>query len=151
MELFSFAFLLFLGVKFLMAKSVQVRVPLGRASDKIEVKLEAKLQPHSAFMIGFVRVLGNLGVLVVWVLLAANFISHEWVPADWPGKLSCVGGAALGTAVWYASLSWIVSLGHGKFSEATLLRMERLSGVGLLALALSHGCYIMYQLAKHKV
>jgi hypothetical protein len=61
-----------------------------------------------------------------------------------------VAGAALGTGVWYASLSWAVSRGHGKFTEKTLLRMERLSGVGLLAFALFNGGCIIAQLAKHK-
>ena len=55
------------------------------------------------------------------------------VAPDWPGKLACVGGVALGTGGWFVGLSWVVSLGHGKFSEKTLLRMEHLSGIGLLA------------------
>jgi hypothetical protein len=45
-------------------------------------------------------------------------------------------------------LSWAVSLGHGKFSEKTLLRIERCSGVGLLILALVHGTTIILQLRK---
>jgi L-lysine exporter family protein LysE/ArgO len=152
MELFSFVFMLFLGVKFLMAKSVaQVPVNLGSHAGKIEEKLEERLRPHSAFMIGFVRVMGNVGVLVFWIILAANFLSREWVTPDWPGKLSCVAGVALGTGSWFVGLSWIVSLGHGKFSEKTLLRMEHLSGVGLLVLALIHGGNIIWQMAHHKL
>jgi len=73
-------------------------------------------------MTGFVRVLGNFGVLVFWVILGANFISREWVTPDWPGKLACVAGVALGTGAWFVGLSWFVSLGHGKFSEKGLLR-----------------------------
>ena len=68
--------------------------------------------------------MANLGVLVFWIILAANFISREWVEPDWPGKLACVSGVALGTGSWFFGLSWLVSLGHGKFSEKTLLRME---------------------------
>jgi L-lysine exporter family protein LysE/ArgO len=152
MELFSFVFMLFLGVKFLMAKSVaQVPVNLGSHAGKIEEKLEERLRPHSAFMIGFVRVMGNVGVLVFWIILAANFLSREWVTPDWPGKLSCVAGVALGTGSGFVGLSWIVSLGHGKFSEKTLLRMEHLSGVGLLVLALIHGGNIIWQMAHHKL
>src|SRR5512136_2011255 len=131
MELFSFVFMLFIGVKFLVSKSVQVSpVHLGAAANRIEVRLEERLHPHSAFMTGLVRVMGNVGVLVFWIILAANFISREWVTPDWPGKLGCVGGVALGTGLWFASLSWIVSLGHGKISEKNLLRMEHFSGGG---------------------
>jgi len=152
MELFSFVFMLFLGIKFLLAKSVaRPPVDFGRTADKLEEQLEEKLHPHSAFMIGFVRVMGNLGVLVFWIILAANFISREWVTPDWPGKLACVTGVALGTGSWFVGLSWFVSLGQGKFSEKTLLRMEHLSGIGLLALGLIHGGIIISQMARHKI
>ena len=82
-------------------------------------------------MTGLVRVMGNVGVLVFWVFLALYFISHEWVTPDWPGKLACVAGVAVGTGAWFAGLSWVVSLGHGKLSEKTLLRMEHYSGAFL--------------------
>lgn len=146
MELFSFVFLLFLGVKFLLAKSVQAPIHLGAAADRIEVRIEERLHPHSAFMTGLVRVMGNVGVLIFWIILAANFISREWVAPDWPGKLACVGGVLLGTGLWFTVLSWVVSLGHGKWSEKTLLRMERFSGVGLLVLALIHGGTIIWRM-----
>lgn len=150
MELFSFVFMLFLGIKFLLAKTVSNPVYLSDATDRIEERLEQRLHPHSAFMIGMVRVMGNLGVLVFWIILAANFISREWVTPHWPSKLACVGGVALGTGAWFASLSWVVSLGHGRLSEKNLLRMERFSGVCLLVLALAHGVSIVWQMAHHK-
>src|SRR5881397_2795689 len=75
MELFSFVFMLFLGVKFLIATSVP-------ATNPIEERIEERLHPHSAFLIGFVRVMGNPGVLIFWIILAANFISREWVAPD---------------------------------------------------------------------
>src|SRR6185503_18891414 len=54
MELFSFVFMLFLGVKFLMAKTVQqAPVDLGETAVMIEEQIEQKLKPHSAFMTGF--------------------------------------------------------------------------------------------------
>ena len=147
MELISFVFMLYLGIRFLLAKSVQSpAVNLGSAADKIEVRLQEQLQPHSAFTTGLVRVMGNVGVLVFWIILAANFISREWVTPDWPGKLACVAGVALGTGLWFIGLAWLVSLGHGKFSEKTLLRMEHFSGVGLLVLALIHGGTIVWQM-----
>ena len=86
-------------------------------------------------MIGFVRVLANLGVLVFWIFLATIFMAHEWVQPNWPGKLACVAGVALGTGSWFFALSYGASRGHGRFSEKTLLRMEHYSGIGLLTLA----------------
>lgn len=152
MELFSFVFMLFLGIKFLMAKSViQAPVNLGARAHRFEEQIGERLHPTSAFMIGLVRVMGNVGVLVFWIILAANFISREWVTPDWPGKLACVTGVALGTGLWFVGLSWVVSLGHGKFSEKTLLRMEHLSGVGLLVLALIHGGNIVWQMAQRRM
>jgi threonine/homoserine/homoserine lactone efflux protein len=147
MELFSFVFMLFIGVKFLLSKSVQaLPLHLGAAAERIEVRIEERLHPHSAFMTGLVRVMGNVGVLVFWIILAANFISREWVTPDWPGKLACVGGVAVGTGGWFTGLSWVVSLGHGKWSEKTLLRMEHFSGACLLILALIHGGSIIWQM-----
>ena len=60
MELVSFVFLLFLGIKFLLTKSVNVTVPLGAAAEKFEEKVKERLHPHSAFMTGFVLVLAGL-------------------------------------------------------------------------------------------
>jgi threonine/homoserine/homoserine lactone efflux protein len=152
MELCSFVFMLYLGIKFLFVKSLaQPAVNLGPAAEKIGTQIEQRLHPHSAFMTGFVRVLGNPGVLVFWIILAANFISREWVASDWPGKLACVSGVATGTGLWFVGLSWCVSLGHGKLSEKTLLRMEHFSGVGLLVLALIHGGTIVWQMGHHKL
>jgi threonine/homoserine/homoserine lactone efflux protein len=151
MELCSFVFMLFLGVKFVSAKSLEIPVHLGAAADKIEEEIEERLKPHSGFMIGFVRVLANLGVLVFWIILGANFISREWVTADWPGKLSCVTGVGLGTGLWFFVLSFTSSKRQGKFSEQTLLKMEHYSGIGLLVLAVLHGGHIVWQMARHKM
>jgi threonine/homoserine/homoserine lactone efflux protein len=152
MELFSFVFLLFLGIKFLTAKSVRTPpVQLGATASKIETQIGQRLQPHSAFMIGFVTVMGNVGVLVFWIILAANFISRGWVTPDWPGKLMCVAGVALGALTFYLSLSFGASRGHGKLSEQTLLRMEQFSGIGLLVLALIHAGQIILEIARHKI
>jgi hypothetical protein len=139
-------------VKFLLSKSVQARpVNLGAAADRIEAQLAERLHPRSAFMTGLVRVMGNVGVLVFWIILAANFISREWVTPDWPGKLVCVAGVAVGTGGWFTGLSWVVSLGHGKLSEKTLLRMEHGSGMGLIILALIHGGTIIWQMHNKPV
>ena len=151
MELCSFVFLLFLGIKFLVARSVTDPVHLSTAADRFEVRVEEKFKPHSAFMTGLVRVLGNVGVLVFWVIIAANLISREWVTPDWTGKLACVAGVAVGTACWFLGLSWLVSLGHGRMSESTLLKLERGSGIGLLVLAAVHGSTIIWQMARHKI
>jgi threonine/homoserine/homoserine lactone efflux protein len=142
LELFSFGFLLFLGVKFLLAKSVRsAPAALSVAAGKIETRIEGKLHPHSAFMTGLVRVMANVGVLIFWIILAAQFMSpaREWVTPDWPGKLACVAGVGLSTGLWFIGLSWVVSLGHGKWSDRTLLRIEHISGVVLVAVALVNG------------
>jgi threonine/homoserine/homoserine lactone efflux protein len=151
MQLFAFVFMAFIGIKFLLAKSVPTRpVHLSMVADRIEARLEERLHPRSAFMTGLVRVMGNVGVLVFWIILAANFITRDWVTPDWPGKLGCVAGVAVGAGMWYIGLGWVVSLGHGKFSEKTLLRMEHYSGACLVILALIHGGTIVWEMhSKH--
>lgn len=158
MEVFSFAFLLYLGGKFLMAQTVNVTTKLDVASERLETRLGQKLHPHSAFMTGFVRVMGNLGVLLTWIVLAAYLMSHEayfssriWVADRFAAKAACVAGVLLGTNTWFFILSFSVSRGHGKFSEKTLLRMQHLSGFCLFMTGLYGGAHIVLQLARHKV
>jgi threonine/homoserine/homoserine lactone efflux protein len=148
MEVFSFAFMLFLGVRFLMAKSVPL---VEKLEHKIEERIEEKLHPHSAFMIGFVRTLANPAVLLGWIILGANFISRGWVEPNRESKLACLAGVTLSVGLWFTGLSWAISFGHKKFTEKTMIKMERLSGVGLIVLALIQGGYIAWKLAKHKM
>ncbi len=144
MELCSFVFMLYLGCRFLSARQLPT-VP------RLEERLEERFHPHSAFLIGFVRVMGNPGVLVFWIILAANFISREWVQPRFSGRLACVGGVALGTGLWFLGLSYAVSLGHRRLGEKTLLRMEHFSGVVLLILALIHGGTIVWEMGLERL
>ena len=123
----------------------------GTTAGKIEARVVEKLNPHSAFMTGFVRVLGNLGVLLFWIVLAANFMSHDWVADTFAAKSACVVGVALGTNLWFCGLSYGVSLGQGRFSERTLVRVQRISGICLIAVGLFDGGHIIWQLTRHRI
>jgi threonine/homoserine/homoserine lactone efflux protein len=142
MELGSIVFLLYLGLRFLLARHIP-------AHGRIEERLEQRLHPHSAFWTGFVRCLGNPGVLLFWIVLAANFTSRGWVAPDFAHRFACLVGVTLGVGLWFLSLSWAVSRGHRRLSEHTLLRMERVSGVVLLGFASVHGVHLVWQLANH--
>jgi hypothetical protein len=61
-----------------------------------------------------------------------------------------VAGVAAGTSAWFSGLSYAVSRGHGRFTERTLLRMERGSGVCLLLLAIGQGIHIVWQMTHNK-
>jgi len=156
MELISFVFLLYLGLRFLLAPSA-ARTPVllpkqQQLGDRLEQRLEQKFHPHTAFWTGFVRVLANPGVLVFWIILAANFISREWVDIEAPGtRLACITGVAISVMAWFAGLSWAVSFGHRRINESILLKLERGSGIVLLALAFAHGGHIIWQMARHKM
>jgi threonine/homoserine/homoserine lactone efflux protein len=157
MEVFSFVFLLFLGAKFLTAPTVRVPTKLDAASQKLGARLNEKLHPRSAFMTGFVRVMGNLGVLLTWLVLAAYLMSHEayftsryWVDDRFAAKAACIGGVLLGTNVWFGALSFSVSRGHGKLKEKTLLRMQHISGFCLLLAGLYGALHVVLQLANHR-
>jgi threonine/homoserine/homoserine lactone efflux protein len=143
MELLSFLFLLFLSWKYFSAKSIPDHV---HSADVIE----AKLHPRGAFLTGFVRVLGNPTVLLLWVTLSATFLAHNWVDDTLDDRVACVFGVVLGAALWFVLLSWAVSKGHGKMSPRMLLRMEHVSGAILLAAALWIGGKIVMQLHKER-
>jgi threonine/homoserine/homoserine lactone efflux protein len=155
MEVFTFVFMLFLGMKFLSAKTVTAPTHLGAAASRIEKRIDEKLHPHSAYMVGFTRVLGNMGVLLFWIVAAAYFMSHEayftsyeWVEDTVAAKAAFITGVALGANTWFCALSYIVSRhGYGRFNEQTLVRMQHLSGFCLLALGLYDGGHIAWQLA----
>jgi threonine/homoserine/homoserine lactone efflux protein len=102
-------------------------------------------------MMGFVRTMGNPGILVFWIILAANFVTREWVTPDLHGKTACIVGVGVGAAVWLVGLAWAVSLGHKKFSEKTLLKMERFSGLCLLGLAVAHGFHLAWKIARKNI
>ena len=151
MQVASFVFLLYLGFKFLLAQTVKVPTKLDSASEKIEARIEQRIHPHSAFATGFVRVAANLGVLVAWVVLSATLMAHDWVDDALAARMACVGGVFAGTVGWFLFLSFAVSRGHGKFSEKTLLRLQHISGLCLIATAVFEGMQIAWHLAKHKL
>lgn len=149
MQVFSFVFLLFLGFKFRMAETLSMPSRLGTASEKIEARLEQKLHPHSAFMTGFVRVLGNLGVLLAWVFWSGFLVAHDWVADSLGARAACVGGVFVGATLWFLILSFGISCGHGRYSEKTMLRLQHLSGNCLIIAGLCAGGNIVWHLAHH--
>jgi threonine/homoserine/homoserine lactone efflux protein len=157
MEVFTFVFMLFLGIKFLSAKTVIAPTEFGATASRIEERIGGKLHPHSAFMIGFTRVMGNLGVLLFWIVAAVYFMSHEawftsyeWVEDTIAAKVAFIAGVALGANLWFVGVSYMSSRGQGRLSEQTLLRMEHFSGICLLVLGIYHGGHIAWQLARHR-
>jgi threonine/homoserine/homoserine lactone efflux protein len=144
MELASFVFFLYLGITYLKVRTIQ---EITSAKQKFNIKLN----PHSAFAIGFVRVMGNFGVLLFWIVLAARFRARGWVPPNLAGTMSCVAGVAGGTSLFFCGLSFGASRGHGKFNDRTLLRMEHVSGICLLALAIAEGVHIVWQMVHHQL
>ena len=140
-ELISFILVLFLGLKYLIAPKIATT---SQSADKIE----HRLHPHTAFTIGFVRVLGNPSVLFVWITLSATFTAHGWVDPDWTSKSLCIGGVTVGAALWFAVLSYSVSLGHQKLSDRVLLRLSHICGALLLVMALIIGARLVKVLAK---
>ena len=68
-----------------------------------------------------------------------------------PTKTAFITGVALGANAWFCSLSYGVSRGRGRFSELTLLRMERFSGLCLIGIGLYDGVHIAWLLARHRM
>jgi threonine/homoserine/homoserine lactone efflux protein len=141
-ELLSFLALIYLGVKYLF------ETELASTSRSLEL-VEHKLHPHTAFMIGFVRVLGNPSVLLFWIALSASFMSHDVIADTWLSKGVCVVGLASGAFAWFVLLSYLVSLGHRRFSAKTLVRMSHLSGACLLLVAVYVAVRLVRVLAQH--
>ena len=142
MELLSFLFLIYLGIKYLITASLPATTPTVEA-------VEHKLHPHTAFWIGFVRVLGNPAVLLFWITVSATFISHEWIQDTFLSKAVCVFGTFIGGLLWFILLSFLVAQGHGKFSTKALVRMAHISGAILLVAGIAIGFRLVRLLAIH--
>lgn len=140
MELLSFVFLIWLGFKYLLARTLPSTTPTVE-------KVEHKLHPHTAFWIGFVRVLGNPAVLLFWITVSATFLSHRWIENTLLSKSVCVLGTFFGGLAWFVLLSFLVSRGHGKFSTTALIRMSHISGAVLLAAGLFIGFRLVQMLS----
>jgi threonine/homoserine/homoserine lactone efflux protein len=144
MELLSFIFLLYLGMKYLLTASLPATTPTVEA-------VEHKLHPHAAFWIGFVRVLGNPAVLLFWITVCATFVAHDWIDDTLATKAFCVFGTFIGGLMWFLLLSFLVAKGHGKFSTRGLVRMAHISGAVLLIAGLVIGFRLATMLARqHK-
>ena len=141
MQLLSFVFLIYLGMKYLLTASLPATTPTVEA-------VEHKLHPHTAFWIGFVRVLGNPAVLLFWITMSATFMAHELINDTMASKAICVLGTFIGGTTWFVLLSFLVAKGHGKFSTKGLIRMAHISGGVLLFAGVVVGFQLVRMLAK---
>lgn len=141
MELTSFLMMLWLGFRYLRG------VPMPGEARGVEI-VEHRFHPHTAFWTGFVRVLGNPGVLLLWIAVAATLLSHEWLEDQWSSKGAFIGGVTAGCAAWFSAVSWGVSHGSRRFSSETLRRLSQYSGVLLLFTALIIGIRLVVLLSK---
>lgn len=128
MELFSFVLVLWLAVKYLRAGHIP-------GEERVEEFVERKLHPHTAFWTGFVRVLGNPGVLLLWVGITGSLLAHGAIEATWDSKGFFCAGVAISGFIWFGGVSWGVGQGHGKFSALSLRRLSQASGILLLITA----------------
>lgn len=143
MELVSFVVVSVIGIRYLMTREMP---PTPHAVEMVE----KRLHPHTAFMTGFVRVLGNPATLLFWIAFAAASVAHEWVDGSWHSKASAVTGIGMGALTWFSKLGYAVSLGHGRFSPRALLRTAHVSGVLLLLAGIFMGGRLVVALAKQR-
>jgi len=156
LELCSFVFLIYLGIRFLGLKSILNAVELGKTDRALDKKwrnrVETRWTPHSAFGMGVIRVFANPALLVFWVVVATNFLGRGWIDPEHKFTIvACIAGVGLGTQLWYAFLSWLVSIRHKSLSEPAMLRLARMTGVILLVLALVHGVSLAWSIARHRM
>lgn len=147
MELASFILLLWLGLRYLWAGHLEV----GRTIEHFEHLVEEKLHPHTAFWTGFVRVLANPGVLLLWIAITGSLVAHGVLEPVWICKLLFCAGVAFAGCLWFMGLSWGISRGHGRFSFQTLRRLSQVSGMLLLVTAGIVAIRLIMTLAEHRI
>lgn len=141
MELVSFLLMLWLGFKYVRGTPIP-------GEQRMEHFVQERFHPHTAFWMGFLRVLGNPGVLLLWITVAATVLSREWVENRWASKWAFIGAMAVGSFNWFTLVGWGVTRGQGRFEERTLKRFEQGSGVFLLLVAAVVGWRLVQLLAE---
>ncbi len=141
MELASFLLLLWLGVKYLRG------VPLP-GEERLEHFVEERFHPHTALWTGFLRVLGNPGILLWWLTIAATLLSRGWLADHWECKWAFVLGVAGGGLAWFSLVSWLVTHASRRATGTALARLHRLTGAVLIGLALVVGIRLVEHLAR---
>lgn len=140
MELVSFLLMLWLGVKYLRG------APMPGEARGVRL-MERRFHPHTAFWTGFVRVLGNPGILLLWITVTAMLLSREWLTDTWPSKRCFVGGVASGALLWFCLLGWGVTRRRESISPGALRRLSQFSGLLLLSVAVGVGVRLIGLLA----
>lgn len=140
MELVSFLLMLWLGIKYLRG------VPIPGEAQGIRL-VERRFHPHTGFWTGFVRVLGNPGILLLWITVTAMLLSRDWLDDTWPSKRCFVGGVASGALLWFSLLGWGVARHRHSISPLALRRMSQFSGLLLLGVAVVVGVRLVSLLA----
>jgi threonine/homoserine/homoserine lactone efflux protein len=145
MELISFLLVLWLGLKYLHAGYVP-------HENKVEEYVERKLHPRSAFWTGFIRVLGNPGVLLLWIGVTGSLLAHGAMADTWPAKMMFSLGVSVSGLVWFLAISWGIAHGRGKgwLSANGLRQLSKGSGVVLLLTAAGIGIRLVLLLSKHR-
>jgi threonine/homoserine/homoserine lactone efflux protein len=143
MELISFFLVLWLGIQYLRVGPVHV-------DNSVEEFVERKLHPTSGFWTGFIRVLGNPGVLLLWIGITGSLIAHHALEPVWVCKGLFCAGVAVASFGWFSVLAWGISHGQGsgRFSPHSLRRLSQFSGVALLVTAAIIGVRLVLLLSK---
>lgn len=141
MQLASFILVLWLGIKYLLAGHVP-------GEEQGIALVERRLHPHTAFWIGFVRVLANPGVLLLWLGITASLLSNGVLDTRWNSKATFCAGVAVSGLIWFAGVSWGVSRGHGRFPVQALRRISQGSGIVLLVTAVVIAVRLIHLLAR---
>lgn len=140
-QLTSFSLLAYLGLKYMLASELKTET-------KASKKLDEKFHPHTAFWTGFIQVLGNPGVLLMWIALATTFTTNNWVANTYAAKGNCVLGMATGGLIWFTFLSYLISVSHQHISDKGMLWIARVAGAGLLGTAIVIGFKLAVLIVK---
>ncbi len=114
-----------------------VRVYMDRGNSPEEIERVSKRNPTRNFLVGFLVVITNPAVLLIWIgvvgFLRANFTNET--ETTWFNELFLVG-FAVGGALWFAPLAFIFLKKLEHWSESNHLVISKISSFVLVALAL---------------
>ncbi len=113
---------------------------LLKKSGPVEKKPKKKRNPARSFFLGFVVVMSNPFLVIVWLGVVSFLVTHFAAVRIFQSKALLFLSFLLGAALWFLILSRAVLRGAKKWGEHRLQFLSRVSAIGLIAV----GIFIIY-------
>ena len=121
-----------LGVRNLLMKTAKFEL----RSEAVAERMDQRWHHPRSFLLGFLLVISNLGLIVLWATVTSALHADDFVDMDLRAiRWTCGTGVAMGAITWFFVISWLVSRAHRRITPQALAWLARGCGVVFLIFA----------------